>query len=543
MANGICASKGYAIGRVFVYRNDLVQSFAENTDDVGRETERLEEAVQQAKAQIEALACDARDKIGAKEAEILNSQINFLNDPEFVGKAYQKIQAENASAERAVSETVNELNETFSQFDDDIYIKERAADIKDIGARLIRNLTGTGQADLKNIPAGSVIVAHELRPSDTAQIDKSKVLGFVTETGGLTSHTAIMARAMRIAAIVGYRDILLKAKTGDTIIVDGFACEVFIHPEEAKVADYEKRKSEYELHQKALREVIGKDIITSSGQRLLIAANIGEAADADAALKNGADAIGLFRTEFLYMDRDTMPSEEEMFKAFAEVAKKMGDKPVVIRTLDIGGDKTLPYLDMPKELNPFLGLRAIRFCLRNRDIFKIQLRALLKASASGNVQIMFPMIGSLCELAEAKAVLEECKKELVQEQIDFNRNIKVGMMIEIPAAAIMADEFAKHVDFFSIGTNDLTQYTLAVDRMNEDICDLYDCMDPAVLRLIKNTIDSAHKSGIKCCMCGEMAANTDAIPTLLAYGLYEYSVSAGAIPEVKDFLLKTLTNA
>lgn len=540
MDSYICASKGYAIGEVYIYEDIKLQSFPDKTDNVETEIARLKDTVKICKKQIEEIARKMRNSVGNKEAEILESHISLLNDPEFIGEIFQEIKDSKKTSEKAVSDVVSKLEEIFSQFDDDEYLKERAADIKDVGTRLIRILSDEEQKDLENLPENSIIVAHDLKPSETARIDKDKVAGIITETGSQTSHTAIMARAMNITAIVGFRDILAKVETGDMVIIDGISGKVIINPDKDIIKHYKELKHKFEKQKEGLKKVLDKKIITKDGRKIMVAANIGSLAEVNVALSNGAEGIGLFRTEFLYMDRNSMPSEEEQFEVYKQVAQKMGNKPVIIRTLDIGGDKTLPYLNLTKEDNPFLGVRAIRLCLQNRNIFKIQLRALLRASIYGHIKIMFPMIGSLKELTAAKTILKECMKELQEKSIDFKNNMEMGMMVEIPAAAVMADEFAKHVDFFSIGTNDLIQYTLAVDRMNEGLSDLYNPMNPAVLHLIKTSIHAAHANGIPCYMCGEMAADFSAIPILLGYGLDEFSVSSASIPEVKNFILETI---
>lgn len=536
MKSGICVSKGYAIGKAFLYKDIDIQSFTEITDQPDEEIKRLTYAVEESKNQLLEAANKARSGIGLKEAGILESHISFLNDPELIGKAFKEILNHKKTAEKAISDVVCELASIFSNFDDE-YMKERSADINDVGARLIRILTGASQDSLEDLPENSIIITHDLKPSDTARIDKTRVFGFITETGGLTSHTAIMARAMNIAAIVGFQGITSIVKTGDDIIIDGINGDVLINPDAAAFKHYEELRSQYLSSQEKLREALIADTVIKNGKKITIAANIESVAEADAAIHSGAEAVGLFRTEFIFMGRDSMPGEEEQFEVYKQIVQRMGDLPVTIRTIDIGGDKSLPYLNIPKEMNPFLGLRAIRLSLRSKDIFKTQLRAILRASVFGNIRIMFPMIGRICELDEAKSVVRKSMEELDSESVAYDREIKIGMMIEVPSAAIMAEEFAKKVDFFSIGSNDLTQYTLAVDRMNENISDLYDPLNPAVLRLINGTILAAHDNGIPCCMCGEMAADFSAIPILLEYGLDEFSVSPASVPEVKNFII------
>jgi phosphotransferase system enzyme I (PtsI) len=537
MIKGISASKGYAIGKAYVIQPAKIVSFNGMVEDAEAEKQRLTEAVEMSKQQLADLYEKLKKETGEQEAAIIESHINFLNDPEIVENALTMIETEHIFAEKAVSTVTSSLAEEFSQFDDDPYIKERAADILDVGEGIIRNLRGDFVDELANLPENTIIVAHDLKPSDTAKIDKSRVVAFVIETGGQTSHTAILARSMNITSVVGAAGITAEVKPGDTIIVDGVTGEVIINPEQATLLTYLQNKQDYEAHIDELKKLLNTQAVTKGGKRILLAANIGSVEDVDFALKNGADGIGLFRTEFLYLGRNSMPPQQEQFEVYKEVAQRMGEKPVIIRTLDIGGDKELPYLPLPKESNPFLGLRAIRLCLKEKEIFKAQLMALLRAAVYGNISIMFPMIGSMKEFLAGKAVLEECKTELRLNGVDFKEGIPVGMMIEIPSAAIMADEFAKVVDFFSIGTNDLVQYTLAVDRLNETISELYDPMNPAVLKLIKMTIDAAHAQGKLCGMCGEMAANVSAIQTLLEYGLDEFSMSAASLLEAKKAII------
>ena len=537
---GIGVSKGYAVGKAYMVNTDLLLGDNGYTKDPIVQSDRLQKALQKSHVQIEEIAGKARNQMDAKNAEIIESHLNLLNDPAFIGEAFSKIKLESLSAEKAISDVTQTLFETFAGFDDD-YMRERAADIKDVGTRVLRNLLGLSEEiDFAHLPKSTVLFSHELNPSDTAQIDKERVCAFVTETGGKTSHTAILAKALGIPAIVGCKEILSTVHSGDTVIVDGTSGEVIVQPDPETLQQYRKLAEQYRQNKQELLCSMGEKIHAKDGRQIITAANIGGLKDIETALENGAEGVGLFRTEFLYMERSSMPSEEEQFQVYKEAAERLCDKPLTIRTLDIGGDKILAYLPMEKEDNPFLGLRAIRLCLKNPNIFQIQLRAILRASVYGNIQIMFPMISCMEELSQAKGILNACKAQLEQKGTPFNHSIPVGMMIEIPSAALMADEFAKQVDFFSIGTNDLTQYTLAVDRMNESISDLYNSLHPAVLRLIQMTISAAHNNGIPCCMCGELASDDRAIPILLEYGLDEFSVSPGLVAETKNFLLKTI---
>ena len=537
---GIGVSKGYAIGTAYVIRDKQNKTLEKAAGNPEEEAKRLKAAVELSKEQVNRIAGKANESLDKKNAEIIESQINFLDDPAFTGEAFSMIKEEAVSAETAVSNVMDSLYNTFLQLDDE-YIKERAADIKDVGERILRNLSGeTGNIDFENMPQNTILFAHNLKPSDTAQINKQNVLAFVTETGGKTSHTAILAKAFGIAAIVGCGGILNDVEDGTRVIADGISGTVIINPDEKTLVKYKALAEKLSEQRANAAAIVKKSIYTKSGKHVMVAANIGSLEDLKTALKNGAEGVGLFRTEFLYMDKNDMPSEEEQFGVYKEAAQMLSGKPLTIRTLDIGGDKSLPYFQLPKESNPFLGLRAIRLCLRNPEIFKVQLKAILRASAFGNIQIMFPMISNMKELAEAKKILGECKLELKKDGQKFDPSIKTGMMIEIPSAAIMSDEFAKEADFFSIGTNDLTQYTLAADRMNENISELYDPMNPAVLRLIATTVNEAHKASIPCCMCGELASDERAAAILLKYGLDEFSVSPGTVLDTKSNLLKEI---
>ena len=422
---------------------------------------------------------------------------------------------------------------------DDEYMRERATDIKDVGDRIIRNLLGISN-DVSINEYNTIVVAHDLTPSDTAQLDKSKVCAFLTNIGGRTSHSAIMARTMDIPAIVGMGNITEIVKSGDEILVDGINGVVILNPSDSEINEFKSKIKMYEEEKERLKELKDIKIYDSNKRHIEICGNIGSVKDIDQVIENGADGVGLFRTEFLYMDRNSMPSEEEQFNSYKEVLDKMNGKPVVIRTLDIGGDKKLSYLNVGEEMNPFLGYRAIRLCLDRVDIFKVQLRALLRASIYGNLKIMFPMISCIEEFTQCKKILEECRSELINEGYDVSDSIEVGIMVEIPSTAVSAREFAKEVDFFSIGTNDLIQYTLACDRMNEKVSYLYNPMNPSVLSLIKMTIDGAHAEGKWVGMCGEMAGDEEAIPKLLEYGLDEFSMSATSILPAKKQILEIL---
>lgn len=536
MERGIKASPGIAIGRVCLLIKELeIEKWM--VADKKKEIKRLETAIEKSQTQLEHIKNNAISKMGESTAAIFEAHIMMLNDPEFIPEIKSVVINEGINSEHAVFSVVEKYGAIFDSMEDP-YLKERAADIRDVGDRIIANLMGrvTGLNDLRE---DSVIVAKDLTPSDTAQMDKDKVRGFLTDEGGKTSHSAIMARTLEIPAVVGLGDITSKVKDGDTIIVDGNEGIAYINPDDDTLNEYKIKKENYEDYKQKLESLIDLPAKTPDGRKVHLEANIGTPEDIDGVLKNGAEGIGLFRTEFLYMNRDSLPTEDEQFEAYKKVASALKGKNVTIRTLDIGGDKELGYLGMEKEENPFLGWRAIRFCLDRTDIFKTQLRAILRASLYGKISIMYPMISDIKEVRRANTILNEVKKELDLERIEYDKNIEVGIMIEIPSAAMMADILAKEVDFFSIGTNDLTQYSLAVDRGNRNVKDYYNYFNIGVLRLIKNCIDESHKNGIYTAMCGEMAGDTEATKILLGLGLDAFSMSASSIPMVKDIVRNT----
>ncbi|WP_300350356.1 phosphoenolpyruvate--protein phosphotransferase [Clostridium sp.] len=537
MKKGIAASKGYAIGTVFIQEHEEIVITDAKVSDISLEKEKLAKALEQSKEQLQAIKEKTAKEIGEHEAQVFEAHLMLLDDVEFTGQMDMTIENDQLNAMKAVQNVTDTFVMIFDSMDDP-YMRERAADIKDVSKRIIANLAGKGANGMDNVGANTVVVAHDLTPSDTAQLDRSKVIGFLTNIGGRTSHSAIMARTLEIPAVVGLGDITTSVKNGDSIIVDGIEGLAIINPDEATIKEYQARLEKFKAEQEELKKLIEVKTTTKSGRRIEVCGNIGKAQDVDQVLANGGDGVGLFRTEFLYMDREEAPSEEEQFEAYKYVLEKTEGKQVVIRTLDIGGDKTLPYLPLPEEMNPFLGYRAIRLCLDRRDIFKVQIRALLRASVYGNLAVMFPMISGLEEFQTAKEFVEECKAELREEGIAYSDSIQWGIMVEIPAAAVYADELAKYVDFFSIGTNDLIQYTLAADRMSEKVSYLYNPMHPAVLRLIKMTIDGAHKHGKWVGMCGEMAGDERAIPTLVEYGLDEFSMSATSILTAKKIIME-----
>ncbi|WP_070000286.1 phosphoenolpyruvate--protein phosphotransferase [Cellulosilyticum sp. I15G10I2] len=539
MIKGIAASKGYAIGHVYLKKKQEIMIDHSEVEDIDNHLSILKDAIEESKKQIIQIRDKAILEIGEEEALVFDSHLMFLEDPEFIETAEMAIKNERKSATAAVSDVTKTFCNLFSQMDN-AYMKERAADIKDVGFRVLANILGIREDEMKKIGENTIVVSHDLTPSDTAQLDKTKVIGFLTDVGGVTSHSAIMARSLQIPAVVGLKNVTQKVENGMLIIIDGIKGEVILNPDELTLLQYKEMEKAYQDEKEGLKAYKDTELYYSSERKILVAANIGSAQELELVLENKADGIGLFRTEFMFMDRTNMPSEEEQFELYKTVAEKLKDRPVVIRTLDIGGDKQIPYLKTEHEENPFLGLRAIRLCLKEQDLFKSQLKALLRAAFYGEIQIMFPMIGSLSQLLETKSLLEVCKEELRSANIPFKSDIAIGMMIEIPSAALIAEEFAKHVQFFSIGTNDLIQYTLAIDRMNTNVAHLYDPMHPAVLSLIQMTIEAAHKNGIWCGMCGEMAGDERAIPQLVKMQLDEFSVSPSSVLAVRKSIAQIL---
>ena len=526
---GTGASSGIGIGKAVVVRDEKPEVVQVSISDKDKEVKRFEDVLAKITEATMEMAASLANKVGGKEAEILNGHVLLLSDPMLSEEIKQKIQNELVNAEFAVDSVYDMYAGMFASMDDEL-MQQRATDMKDLKVRILKGLLGMADVDVARLPEGSILVAEDLTPSMTAGLNPQTVCGIVTELGGRTSHSAILSRALEIPAVVAISGLLENIHDGDTVCFDGDKGEVVIRPDADTLAEYEKKKEAYLLEKKELENYKGKPSVTKDGRKVEIVANIGKPEDAQRALEYDAEGVGLFRTEFLFMDRENAPTEEEQFEAYKKVATLMKDKPVIIRTLDIGGDKEIPYLGIEQDENPFLGYRAIRLCLdRKEDLYRPQLRALLRASAFGDIRIMIPLITCVDEIREAKALIREIMEDLDRENIAYNKNIQVGIMVETAASSIMADVFAKEVDFFSIGTNDLTQYTMCVDRGNAKVSYLYSPLNPAVLRSLKRVITSAKEAGIMVGMCGEAAADPLLIPLLLVWRLDEFSMSASSI--------------
>ncbi|WP_126900199.1 phosphoenolpyruvate--protein phosphotransferase [Staphylococcus aureus] len=529
LIKGIAASDGVAIAKAYLLvEPDLTFDKNEKVTDVEGEVAKFNSAIEASKVELTKIRNNAEVQLGADKAAIFDAHLLVLDDPELIQPIQDKIKNENANAATALTDVTTQFVTIFESMDNE-YMKERAADIRDVSKRVLSHILGVELPNPSMIDESVVIVGNDLTPSDTAQLNKEFVQGFATNIGGRTSHSAIMSRSLEIPAIVGTKSITQEVKQGDMIIVDGLNGDVIVNPTEDELIAYQDKRECYFADKKELQKLRDADTVTVDGVHAELAANIGTPNDLPGVIENGAQGIGLYRTEFLYMGRDQMPTEEEQFEAYKEVLEAMDGKRVVVRTLDIGGDKELSYLNLPEEMNPFLGYRAIRLCLAQQDIFRPQLRALLRASVYGKLNIMFPMVATINEFREAKLLLLEEKENLKNEGHDISDDIELGIMVEIPATAALADVFAKEVDFFSIGTNDLIQYTLAADRMSERVSYLYQPYNPSILRLVKQVIEASHKEGKWTGMCGEMAGDETAIPLLLGLGLDEFSMSATSI--------------
>ncbi|WP_339265329.1 phosphoenolpyruvate--protein phosphotransferase [Paenibacillus sp. FSL K6-1330] len=541
---GIGVSEGIRIAKAFIYKPSLGTSSDSSLEEklipdtpaaIDAELIKLREAKAGCAEQLEKLTERAKEAVGEEQAGILAGQRKLLDDPAFYPKMEARVREKLEPAPSAVAEIVSQVASMLEGMNND-YMKERAADIRDIGNRLLACLLPGQSRDFTGITEPVILVADDLAPSDTVQLDPALVIGFITRTGGATSHTAILARSLGIAAIVGAGDGVDGIKDGDTLVLDGSAGLCIARPHEAEAEQYRLRMQEDLERRQSLEVYAARPAVTADGTRVELAANIGSAAEAETAVRQGADGVGLFRTEFLFMNAPAMPGEEEQFRAYQEAARMMEGRPVIIRTMDIGGDKELPYLQLPKETNPFLGYRAIRVGLVRQELLRTQLRAVLRASAFGTVKVMFPMISGLQEWRQARAILTEVQVELRQDGIQFDEKMEVGIMVEIPSTAVLAERFASEVDFFSIGTNDLVQYTVAADRMNEHVAHLYDYFHPAVLQLIRTVIEASHTAGKWTGMCGSMAGDPLAAPLLLGLGLDEWSMEAGGLSRMKERL-------
>lgn len=547
MLKGIAASDGVAVAKAYL----LVQpdlSFSKTTvEDTSAEEARLDDALAKSTEELQQIREKAAQSLGEAEAQVFDAHLMVLSDPEMIGQIKQNIKDNSVNAESALKEVTDMYIGMFEAMEDNAYMQERAADIRDVAKRILAHLLGVTLPNPSMINEEVVVVAHDLTPSDTAQLDRNFVKAFVTDIGGRTSHSAIMARSLEIPAIVGTKEITAKVKEGVMLAVNGIEGDVVIEPTAEQKAEFEKIGADYAAQKAEWEKLKHAETVTADGKHFELAANIGTPKDLVGVHNNGGEAVGLYRTEFLYMDSPDFPTEEDQYvayKAVLEGMEGMEGKPVVVRTMDIGGDKELPYLQLPHEMNPFLGYRALRISLSEQgdDMFRTQMRALLRASVHGNLRIMFPMVATLKEFRGAKAIFEEEKQKLVNEGIEVSDSIQVGIMIEIPAAAVIADKFAKEVDFFSVGTNDLIQYTMAADRMNERVSYLYQPYNPSILRLIKNVIDAAHAEGKWAGMCGEMAGDQMAVPLLVGMGLDEFSMSATSILKTRSLMKRLDTS-
>ena len=535
---GIAASDGIAIAKVYTLTEPDLTVTKVTVEDSEKEVSRLDDALAASIKDVELIKETALKNLGEEEAQVFDAHLMVLSDPELIGQVKDNITSNKVNAESALKEVTDMFISIFAGMEDNPYMQERAADIRDVSKRILAHLLGVKIPSPATIKDEVIIVAADLTPSDTAQLNRQYVKAFVTDIGGRTSHSAIMARSLEIPAIVGTKEVTSIAKDGDIIIVDGLSGEVFLNPSEEVVAEYRAKAEAFAAQQAEWEKLKDSKTYTKDGHQVELAANIGTPKDLEGVVNNGAEGVGLYRTEFLYMDSHEMPTEEDQFEAYKAVLEGMNGKPVVVRTMDIGGDKELPYLPLPHEMNPFLGYRAIRISLNEPEMFRTQLRALLRASVYGKLRIMFPMIATLNDFRGAKALLEEEKAELISEGVAVSDDIQVGIMIEIPAAAVLAHQFAKEVDFFSIGTNDLIQYTMAADRMNERVSYLYQPYNPSILTLIKHVIDSAHKEGKWAGMCGEMAGDQTAVPLLVGLGLDEFSMSASSVLKTRSLIAK-----
>lgn len=537
MIAGILVSPGFAFGQALIFKEDpiVISTKKITNNQIKTEIQRFIVGRENSAKQLSLIKKKAEKNLGLEKAEIFEGHIMLLEDEELEQEIVSLIKRDQKTADAAVYCVIEDQAKALESLDDE-YLKERAVDIRDIGKRLLKNILSMSIIDLSAIDKKVILVAQDLTPSETAQLNLDKVLGFITDFGGRTSHTSIMARSLEIPAIVGTSNATTKIKNGDYIILDGVKNHIYINPTDNEINHLKKCYEEYQQEKNELAKLKHLPAITLDGHQVEVCANIGTVRDIAGAERNGAEGIGLYRTEFLFMDRDSLPTEEEQFQAYKSVAKKMGNQAIIVRTIDIGGDKDLPYMNLPKEENPFLGWRAIRICLDRIEILHSQLRAILRGSSFGKLRVMFPMIISVEEIRKLKVEIEILKEQLRKEGKSFDESMEIGIMIETPAAAVIAHHLAKEVDFFSIGTNDLTQYTLAVDRGNKLISHLYNPMSPAVLNLIKQVIDASHAEGKWTGMCGELASDERATLLLVGMGLDEFSMSAISIPRIKKLI-------
>ena len=540
MLKGIAASDGVAVAKAYLLVQPDLSFETVTVEDISAEEARLDAALAASQDELSVIREKAVESLGEEAAAVFDAHLMVLADPEMTGQIKETIRAKQVNAEAALTEVTNMFIAIFEGMDDNPYMQERAADIRDVTKRVLANLLGKKLPNPATIDEESIIVAHDLTPSDTAQLNKKFVKAFVTDIGGRTSHSAIMARTLEIPAVLGTNNITELVKDGDILAVSGITGEVVINPTEEQIAEFKAAGEAYAKQKAEWAQLKDAPTVTADGKHFELAANIGTPKDVEGVNDNGAEAVGLYRTEFLYMDSQDFPTEEDQYEAYKAVLEGMNGKPVVVRTMDIGGDKELPYFDLPKEMNPFLGYRALRISISEtgNQMFRTQLRALLRASVHGKLRIMFPMVALLTEFRTAKGILEEEKAKLVAEGVAVADDIEVGIMIEIPAAAMLADQFAKEVDFLSIGTNDLIQYTMAADRMNEQVSYLYQPYNPSILRLINNVIKAAHAEGKWAGMCGEMAGDQTAVPLLVGMGLDEFSMSATSILRTRSLMKK-----
>lgn len=533
---GIAASDGIGIAKAYTLVDPDLSFEKKTVTDPQAEIDRLAAARKITVSELEEIKAKALENLGPKEAEVFDAHLAMVNDPDFIKQVEDEITQKSCNAETAQQDVADQFSAMLEAMTDNAYMQERAADVRDVTKRVLSHLLNRPLPNLALVNSPVVVVSHDLTPSDTAQLDRQFVKGILVDLGGRTSHSAIMSRTLEIPAVVGTKKATATVQDGQTVILDGLHGVALAEPDDAELADYQKQAADFAEEKAVWEQLKDQPTVSKDGQSFMLAANIGTPADLPAVLKSGAEGIGLFRSEFLYMDSDQLPSEETQFKAYKAAVEQMDGKPVVIRTMDIGGDKDLPYMKLPKEMNPFLGYRAIRISLKRQDIFRTQLRALIRASAFGDLGIMFPMIATLEELRQAKTIFNEEKTKLVEAGVKVGEKIKLGMMIEIPNAAIFADHFAKEVDFFSIGTNDLIQYTFAADRGNERVSYLYQPYHPSLLGLINHVIKAAHRHGTSVAMCGEMAGDQTAVPLLMGMGLDEFSMSATSVLKTRNLM-------